>query len=138
MIFWMAAHGFRFMNNLYTSDTLVCIFQDDILWQRSLGRFMQPATMIFRGCFASPWLLGIISIVFFTLSVYLISEILKIEDKFILFFICGILSCNVTITCALAGYTPWIDIYMTAFFFAVLGVWLFTKDKLICYIIGMF
>lgn len=137
VIFWMAAHGFRFMNNLYTSDTLVCIFQDDILWQRSLGRFMQPATMIFRGCFAAPWLLGIISIVFFTLSVYLISEILKIEDKVILFFICGILSCNVTITCALAGYTPWIDIYMTALFFAVFGVWLFTKDKLMCYILGM-
>ncbi|MBO6008304.1 MAG: hypothetical protein J6P78_07070, partial [Lachnospiraceae bacterium] len=58
VIFWMAAHGYRFMNNLYTGDTLGNIFQDDILWQRSLGRFMQPATMIFRGCIASPWLLG--------------------------------------------------------------------------------
>ena len=137
VILWMSAHGYRFMNNLYTADTLGSIFQDDIHWQRSLGRFMQPLTMIFRGCIVSPWLLGVISIVFFSLSVYLISEILKIEDKLLLFVICGILSCNVTITCALAGYTPWIDIYMTALFFAVFGVYLFTKDKPVFYILGM-
>ncbi len=137
VILWIVAHGYRFMNNLYTADTLGSIFQDDILWQRSLGRFMQTFTMIFRGSIVSPWLLGVISIVIFSFSVYLVSEILGIEDKVLLFMICAILSCNVTITCALAAYTPWIDVYMTAFFFAVLGVYLFTKDKLVCYILGM-
>ena len=136
VIFWLAAHGYRFMNNLYTGDTLGSVFQDDIWWQRSLGRFMQPVSMIFRGVIVSPWLLAIISVAFFTLSVFLISEILKIEDRVVLFFICGILSCNITVTCALAAYTPWIDIYMTAFFFAVLGVYLFTKDKISGYVLG--
>ncbi|MBO4883612.1 MAG: glucosyltransferase domain-containing protein [Lachnospiraceae bacterium] len=137
VILWMVAHGYRFMNNLYTADTLASVFQDDILWQRSLGRFMQTFTMIFRGCIVSPWLLAVISVVIFSFSVYLVSELLQIEDKILLFTVCAVLSCNVTITCALAAYTPWIDIYMTAFFFAVLGVYLFTKDKLICYILGM-
>ena len=133
----MAAHGYRFMNNLYTADTLGSIFQDDIIWQRSLGRFMQTASMVLRGCIVSPWFLGVISIVVFSFAVYLISELFEIEDKIILFFICGILACNITITCALACYTPWIDIYMSALFFAVLGVYLFVKDKPLCYILGM-
>ena len=137
VIFWLAAHGYRFVNNLYTGDTLGSIFQDDIWWQRSLGRFMQPVSMIFRGVIVSPWLLGIVAVIFFALAVYLISEILKIEDRSVLFLICGILSCNITITCALAAYTPWIDIYMTAFFLSVLGVYLFTKDKPVCYVLGM-
>jgi hypothetical protein len=137
VILWMAAHGYRFMNNLYTADTLASVFQDDILWQRSLGRFMQTFTMIFRGCIVSPWLVGIISMIIFSFSVYLISEILKIEDRVLLFMICAVLSCNVTITCAMAAYTPWIDVYMSAFFFAVLGVYLFTKDRIVCYIPGI-
>ena len=81
VIFWLAAHGYRFVNNLYTGDTLGSIFQDDIRWQRSLGRFMQPVSMIFRGVIVSPWLLGILAVIFFALAVYLISEILKIEDR---------------------------------------------------------
>ena len=69
VILWIVAHGYRFMNNLYTADTLGSIFQDDILWQRSLGRFMQTFTMIFRGCIVSPWLLAVISVVIFSFSV---------------------------------------------------------------------
>ena len=137
LVFWMAGHGYRFVNNLYTGDTLGSVFQDDILWQRSLGRFMQPVSMIFRGVIVSPWLLALISILFFAGSVYLISELLKLEDRAMLLILCGVLACNNTVTCALAAYTPWIDIYMTAFFLAVFGVYLFRKDKPLGYIAGM-
>ena len=137
VIFWMAGHGYRFLNNLYTGDTLTSIFQDDIWWQRSLGRFMQPLSMIFRGVIVSPWLLALISVLFFAGAVYMISDLLKLDDRVVLFVICGILSCNITVTCALAAYTPWIDIYMTAFFLAVLGVRLFWTDRLSGYILGI-
>ena len=79
------AHGYRFLNNLYTSDALVEVFQDDIYYQRSLGRFMQPLIMVTRGVICSPWLIGCLSIVLLTLSVYFISEMLEIENGLLLY-----------------------------------------------------
>ncbi len=135
--FWIVAHGFRFTNNLHTGDTLVSIFQDDIMWQRSLGRFMQPLTMIFRGTIASPWLIFVISVCFFSLALFLISEIINVKDTLGIFIICGVLSCNPTITCANAAYTPWMDVYSVALLLASFGVWLFLKDRWWGYLLGI-
>ncbi len=135
--FWLVCHGYRFLNNLYTGDTLGSVFQDDILWQRSLGRFMQPLPMIMRGTIVAPWLLFVIAVFFFSLSFYLISELLKVENKYLLFIMCGVLSCNSTITCANAAYTPWIDIYAVSLFLITLGVWLFGLNKWWGYITGV-
>lgn len=123
------AHGYRFLNNLYTSDALVEVFQDDIYYQRSLGRFMQPLIMVTRGVICSPWLIGCVSIVLLTLSVYFISELLEIENGLLLFFLSGVLTCNVTVTSACAAFMPWVDVYALALLLATLGVWLYFKDK---------
>lgn len=138
VIFWAAAHGYRFLNNLYTGDTLTGVFQDDIVWQRALGRFMQTFSLVFRGVVVAPWLLFVISIFLFSTATFFVTEVLKIEKPIFLFFTCGILSCNITITCANAVYTPWIDIYGMAFLLASFGVWLFLKDNRWCYALGIF
>lgn len=130
------AHGYRFMNNLYTSDALVEVFQDDIYYQRSLGRFMQPLIMVTRGVICSPWLIGCLSIVLLTLSVYFISEMLEIENELLLFFLSGVLICNVTVTSACAAFLPWVDVYALALLLATLGVWLYFKDKWWGYLLG--
>ena len=137
ILFWIVAHGYRFMNNLYTGDTLVEAFQDDIYWQRSLGRFMQPLTMIFRGTICAPWLLFSIAVVFFATGVFFVSEILEIENPLLLFIACGILSCNITITSTNAAFIPWIDVFAAAFLLAALGVWLFIRDKWWGYFLGI-
>lgn len=137
LIFWVITHGYRFTNNLYTGDTMCNVFQDDIMWQRSLGRFMQPLTMVFRGTIVAPWLLFGLSIVLFSLSTYLISEMLGIEKPLLLFITCGVFTCNSTILCANAVYTPWIDIYGTSLLLVTLGVWLFLKDKWWGYLAGI-
>jgi len=134
--FWIFAHGYRFMNNLQTSDSLRSVFQDDILWQRSLGRFMQTFTLMFRGTIVAPWLIMIISILLFSGAIFFIDKILDIKSTLSLIVIIGILVCNVTITTAVACYLPWVDIYSTAFLLAVLGVWCYKKDTIIGYIAG--
>lgn len=136
IIIWTITHGYRFMNNLYTCDALIEVFQDDILFQRSLGRFMQPVIMVMRGVICSPWLIGIISLFFMILSAYFIAQILEINNKISLFVLCGILICNSTMTSSVAGFIPWLDVYMIALFLSVLGVWLYQKNKLYGYIAG--
>ncbi len=137
LIFWLAAHGYRFLNNLYTGDTLNNVFQDDILWQRSLGRFLQPITMIFRGVITAPWLLFVIAVVEFGAAVFFLTLILDIKDSVTIFIICGVLSCNLALTCTNAAYTPWVDIYGIAFLLATLGVYLISQDKILGYILGI-
>lgn len=137
IIFWLVAHGYRFFNNLYTCDELGSVFQDDIAYQRSIGRFMQPFNMAFRGVIAAPWLMFVISVVLFTLSFFLISEILSIEKPFTLFIMCGVLSCNMTITCSNGMYIPWVDVYGFALLLSTFGVWLIRKDKIWGYILGI-
>ncbi|MBR5994365.1 MAG: glucosyltransferase domain-containing protein [Lachnospiraceae bacterium] len=130
------AHGYRFMNNLYTSDALVAVFQDDIYHQRSLGRFMQPLIMVMRGVICSPWLIGCLSIVLLSLSVFFISEMLEIENGLLLFFLSGVLTCNIAVTTACAAYMPWVDVYALALLLATLGVWFYFKDKWWGYLSG--
>lgn len=62
--------------------------------------------MVTRGVICSPWLIGCVSIVLLTLSVYFISELLEIENGLLLFFLSGVLTCNVTVTSASAAFMP--------------------------------
>lgn len=134
--FWLFAHGYRFMNNLHTSDSLVSVFQDDILWQRSLGRFMQTFTMVLRGTITAPWLILGISLLFFTGAIYFMDKILNIKNTVVLVAIIGILVCNVMWTTAVACYLPWVDVYSVALFLATIGVWLYKKDTIVGYLFG--
>ncbi len=130
------AHGYRFMNNLYTSDALVEVFQDDIYWQRSLGRFLQPLIMVMRGVICSPWLIGCIAVVLLSLAVYWIAELLEIENRILLFVLCGVLTCNATVSSACAAFLPWVDVYALALLLAILGVRMYWKDRLTSYVFG--
>lgn len=136
IIIFMITHGYRFLNNLYTADCLVEVFQDDIYWQRSLGRFLQPITMILRGSICAPWLIGCIAMVFMAGAIYLISDILDINKPFYITIITLICICNETVTSSVACFLPWVDIYAVALFFAVLGAWAYKKDKFFYYILG--
>lgn len=136
LVFWLIAHGYRFMNNLHTSDSLVSVFQDDILWQRSLGRFMQPLTMMVRGTITAPWLIFCITLAFFSAAVYLVCKLLKIDNTAVTVLIAGVLVCNVTMTSSVAAFLPWVDIYAVSFFLAALGVWFYSKDNVKGYIFG--
>ena len=136
IIIWTITHGYRFMNNLYTCDALIEVFQDDILFQRSLGRFMHPLVMVMRGCISNPWFIGILSLFFITASIYFVSEILKIEKPLMLILLGGLLICNNTLISSVAGFLPWMDVYTIALFLSVIGVWFYEKDKLYGYILG--
>ena len=136
IVIWVITHGYRFMNNLYTCDALIEVFQDDILFQRSLGRFMHPLVMVMRGCISNPWFIGILSLFFMTASAYFIAEILNINNHFVLILLSGLLICNNTLISSVAGFLPWMDVYTIALFLAVIGVWFYEKDKLYGYILG--
>lgn len=133
---WFIAHGYRYMNNLHASDALIEVFQDDVYFQRSLGRFMQPLAFMFRGSICAPWLILMVAVVFFSAGIYFLFKIFKVENKLIGAVIIAVLSCNVTWTSASAAFLPWVDIYAVAFFLAILGVWFYMDDSIKGFVFG--
>lgn len=129
MIICVIAHGYRFLNLLNSHDSMLNIVQDDVYWQRSLGRFMQPVLMVLRGSICAPWLLCLISAVFLGLSVYLVCVIFRIYDKLTTLILAGVMVCNVVFTSSYAAYLPWVDVYAIALFLSLLGVWCINHDN---------
>lgn len=136
-LFYFAVHGYRFLNNLHTSDCLVVVFQDDIYWQRSLGRFLQPLWLVLRGTICAPWLIGCISCVLFGTAFCFLFDILQIRNKLGMACSIGLLLCNSTLISAISSFLPWVDIYAAAFLLAVLGVWFFLQDDWKGYLLGI-
>ena len=127
-LFGLLSHGYFFFNTFFTHDSSL-FFQNDVAWQVQLGRFLQPIIFFLRGNYYVLWLVGFISLLFISLSAYLIIDLLPIKSKIGIIFTCGILVMNSTITCLNATYAHDSDIYMISFFFSVLGVYLIRKVK---------
>ncbi len=135
IIWFLIAHGYRMSNLIYFHDTLLNTVRADIAFQQSLGRFVQPFVILLFGSITSSWLISVVAILFFGLSVWLLCDIFDFDGKVEIFFLAGLLICNNVLTTANYMFLPWLDIYAMALFFSVLGVRLLLKGK-IPYIIG--
>ena len=126
-IIFLMAHGYRFFNALYNHDSLM-IFQNDVDWQISLGRFLQPVyCRLFRGMITAPWLIGCVSFIFLMCSAYLILNLLNIRDIKSMCVATAMLITATTFTLSNATYIPWSDIYMFALLLAVFGAYIAIK-----------
>lgn len=124
LIFSMVANGFAYLNFYPQHDSLnhTLYFAND--WEIRLGRFLLPLYGKIRGEITVPWLIGLLSIIYITVTVYLICDMLDIINKWQIFLIAGFLSTNIVITqmCSVFMYVN--DSYMLALLFATLGVWI--------------
>ena len=82
-VFWSTAlimfiaHGFCFANIMYSHDSLD--FADiEGLGKVHLGRWLYPF-LVHRRLVATPWLIGMMSIIFVSLAVVLVSKVLKLN-----------------------------------------------------------
>lgn len=126
-IVFLAAHGYCFFNAMYNHDSLM-IFQNDVDWQISLGRFLQPIYCgLFRGMIVAPWLICCLSFVFLMVSAYLILNLLNIRSIKNMCVATAMLITATTLTLSNATYIPWSDIYMLALLLAVSGAYVAVK-----------
>jgi hypothetical protein len=127
--FWgLIAHGYCYFNLFYSHDSLY-VYQNDAGWQISLGRFLQPLYIRLRGNIYTPSLVGLLSLVFIGISVWLIMRLFNIRDKFLIILSCGILTVNTTVTLLNATYIEWIDIFTLSLLLAVGSVYLCRNVK---------
>lgn len=133
----LAVHGYRFANSMFSHDALIEIVQDDAAWQIALGRYFEPAIIFFRGNLCSPWLLCLLQMVWLALSVYLLTDLFRMQDKFAILVVAGVVVSSETFIILNASFLAWSDMYAFALFAGIFGVWCIEKRKLFYVLMGI-
>lgn len=124
----LIAHGYCYFNIFFSHDSMY-IYQDDATWQISIGRFLQPYYIQLRGRFAPPSLIGVLSLLYIGIAIFLIAQIFRMRNKLVIFVMTGILVSNATITLINATYINFCDMFSLAILSAVFAVWVKQRTK---------
>lgn len=129
LIFLVLIHGYRYFSPLYSHDSLAFSAQTDAAWKISLGRFMQPIYWKFRGQIAAPYIIGMLTYVWLTLSVYGVSDLLNIRSGVAQFLLAGSMTGSLALVSSNAAYIHESDTFMLALFLSVLAAWICLKSR---------
>lgn len=134
VFFWgFLAHGYRFFQSDFTHDSLnefsSAYGNDD--WKIQLGRFVVPLYKeAFRTDLTLPWLIGILSLIWIGLSVFLIVKMFRVQSKGTIFLVAGIFTANITVAATAASFLHDLDCDMFALFCSVAAVYLWRQHGL--------
>ncbi len=128
----MVAHAYAFFHNFFSHDALNALYASPVEehWKIELGRFLFPVyRTILRNSLALPWVIGLFTILWGVLTVYLIAKIFDLKTFTPIFFAAGILLVNRTVICLASTYIYELDIDMLSVLFGVLAVYLWKQYK---------
>lgn len=130
-VWGLFAHSSVFLQNLFTHDALnefnADIFGND--WKIQLGRIFVPAYhYIVRGSTVSPWLNGLLSLLYISFAVFLTVKIFDIHSPVLTILISGIYAVNRAYIATAASFTQDLDCNMFAFALTVLSVYLWNRS----------
>ncbi len=129
-IWGLVAHAYGFLNLTLSHDSLAEFYASgsDIRHRIALGRFMVPIyQFIFHGRITTPWLNGILSLCWLSVSVWLTASIFSVEDKLHIALIAGIYTVNITVTALAATYIHDLDADIFAVMLSVAAVFFWHK-----------
>ena len=117
----LLAHGFAWFNLFPSHDGTILVFDADVVMLQ-LGRWVQlPYYRFLRGKVNMPWLTGMFSVLWTALSVYIVSDLLKLSRKATA-ALAAVLGTAISITLLNATYNDKSDPFTCAMFLAVWGV----------------
>lgn len=129
LIFIIIAHGYCYFNLNFSHDSMRVWHWGNYGDSVQLGRFLIPVYILIRGKYYPPLIVGVLSLFFITLSVYLTVDLLKLKDKTSTFLISGIYTTCSTITLLNATYINYTDMYCLSILLYILGVYILFKTK---------
>ena len=126
-----AAHGFLFTNELFSHDSIsyFTYATGSFSFYTGIGRFVIPVYEVMKGDVAAPWLIGMLFILWMTLTSLLVTNLLKIRSAAGMILTSGFLCTNVALTLTGATYIYCMDEYAFALFTATAAAWFFTRGR---------
>ena len=131
-IWGLIAHSYGFFSGAFSHDSLneFNALNGIYSWKIQLGRVIVPLyRMIFRGALTMPWLIGLLSLFFIGLTVFLITKIFRIRSVWMIVIIAGIFTVNQTVTATAATYIGDLDSNMMALLLSVFAVYLWQRFR---------
>ena len=127
LIFSLLANAFAYFNFAPHHDAINHSLFFAGNWEISLGRFLQPIWAMIRGHVTMPWLTGVVSIIFLSISAWFCIEILNIKSNIGIILTSGFLSINYSIMelCGTYGYV--LGSYTFALMLVFAGIWIVLK-----------
>ena len=139
-LFGLLAHGYAFTGLTLSHDSLNEMFLSGDIhyaagsvadWKISLGRFLYPAyRAVFSGGAGTPWLSGILSLVWVSLAVYLVSRLFSVDRLPLLAVTGALFVTNVSFSALAATYVYDLDGDMLAMLLAVCAAYLLLRGTL--------
>ena len=121
-IWGIIAHGYCYFNLIFSHDSLL-VYQNDVLWQISIGRFLHPVYFLLRGHIYAPALVGVLSLTFIGTAVFLVCTLLNARGLKTVILYSGIMTVNASVSLLNATYLMDADMYALSLVFAVTSVY---------------
>lgn len=133
----LAAHGYAFANLTLSHDSLNEFLLDGLIgysagtvadWKISLGRFLFPIYQtVFLGKIATPWLNGMLALLWLTLAVWFMARMFSIRNRISIILLAGICTANLTVSALAGTYIGDLSINMFAVCAAACGAFCWSK-----------
>ena len=137
----LAAHAYGFFRASFSHDMLNALVTTNVetYWKMQLGR---PGIVLyrrfFRGLIAAPWLIGFLSLIWLSLSCFLVTKLFRIPGKLFPVLVAGILSANLSVIGMCAGFLYEMDANLFAMLCGVFAVLLWDRLGWKGSLIGLF
>ena len=128
-VFSILANAFAYVNLYPQHDSLNHMFEFAGTWEISLGRFMLPVYGLFQGQITTPWLIGVLSILYISLIVYIICDLFDFDHTWQIAIVSAVLSANLAITELASVYLYVLAAYCLSALFSCAGVYVLIKQK---------
>lgn len=129
----LSAHAYMFFSSNFSHDSLSEFYggNGSNIWKIQIGRFAIPFyKYLFRTDLILPWLIGVLSLIWIALAVFLVIRIFNINSKVLIFLTAGIFATNITVSAITATYMHDLDCDMFAMMLAVYAVYLWKRYPL--------
>ena len=126
----LAAHAYGFLHASFSHDMLNALVAEPVetYWKMQLGR---PGIVLyrrlFRGVIAAPWQLGLLSLLWLSLSCFLTAKLFRIDNVAFSVLLAGILAVNITTIAMTATYLYEMDADLFAAFLGICAVFLWDR-----------
>lgn len=124
VVMMLIAHGFCFANLMYAHDS-TWFYVFDGMDKVELGRWLYPVVVRWR-LFATPWLMGVVSVLFASLAVVLVMKLLRFS-KMQGVCVAIVFTTNITLTSLFGTYIYDADADCLALMLACFTVYAFVK-----------
>ena len=131
-LFGLAAHAYGFLRAGFSHDMLNALVTEPVetYWKMQLGR---PGIVLYRrivrGLIAAPWQLGLLSLLWLSLSCFLTVRLFRISSRLFTVLTAGILTANLSVIAMTATFLYEMDADLFAMLIGICAVWLWDQDR---------